>query len=144
MSKDKFRIIEEIKTNDLGNSTTSYHIQKKTWWGWKDYKIPYFRYISHIKYYIDYVVYYDNKETITQLLGEIQKNEPTITYKGLKLKKGWVSQRGWSEGNNLRVKWVELNSWGFPYKPYYYLYDLEEIKNKIDRNVITVTTRIFE
>ena len=138
MKNKMYRIVEEIEKDALGNTKSIFYIQIKTWLRWKKHSLPFIsaygnssKYTVREKYPVSGSI-----SLIEKLLEDIKKEESSINYKGKNLKK--VYDYDWKSW------WVDiydynLSPWG---DKLYWIWSLEKLKEHIDKNIKTKTTRI--
>lgn len=138
MRNRMYRIVEEIEKDARGNTKSIFYIQIKTWLRWKKHSLPFIStYGNHSDYMIreKYPVS-SSKSSIEKLLEDIKKKESSINYKRKNLQK--VYDHDW------RSWWIDIydyesSPWG---DKLYWIWDLEKLKEHIDKNIKTKTIRI--
>jgi hypothetical protein len=136
----KYRIVEEIEKDGLGNTESVFYIQRRTWLRWKKHSLPFLEYYGLDGITIKYGYPVGSKDSIENILNDVKKEENYIRYNGTTIKKVYIS-------NTWEPKWIinsdyKITSWGAKY--YTYGYDLKTIKEIIDRRKKTKTTRIVD
>jgi len=138
MKNKMYRIVEEIEKDALGNTKSIFYIQIKTWLRWKKHSLPFIsaygnssKYTVREKYPVSGSI-----SLIEKLLEDIKKEESLINYKGKNLKKVYdYDWKSWWVG----IYDYSLSPWG---DKLYWIWSLEKLKEHIDKNIKTKTTRI--
>lgn len=134
----KYRIIEEIEKDGLQNTKSTFYIQRKTWLGWKKHSLPFLSYYSVDGFTIKDMYPVGTKEGIENILNDVKKEENYLRYNEKTIQKVYSST--WEP------KWIICSDYEltpvYHNKLYFKGYDLEKIKEIIDSNKKTKTTRV--